>query len=561
MTEIIASNVISADSQSSIICVKIPSPDCTVLAHFEDTKDFHVCVYVLERAGFAIRGNVRASFLNPAAHTPRTASIHATPMRLSSVTTFPSVSQPKTFAQSQLQVTSSAPDDPFSNYSIRRTESVPTQNFRNSFPSFAASQLDVDLNPYNHFAAERANTVASLHDPYSGSTSFSVPSVAATSGNVSSWSLTPTTASEKKNSMSELGLTTFSGTATSSNRAVEDPCADVLYKAADFRQLMPQMRSLPFMQTDRKVEESNTGTKRTAKRKATHSLDSETRIDKDTNSSPPAKSKRPLRKLTEAKRGANRRSQGSQRSKSQSADSHTLANRKGTAAPKRQAQKKSATKPGEETLTPRSGVASEEGKEEENSRSATTKGKHNAKSLPEPASSRKKATAKKSQTQKPATKAKSSTMKKVESTNSCVSTNTTTSKTKTSREDKRRSSAASVGKASGTRAYSQEAINTPAASGKNSIANPSFSNEGQQVTQIESTSTLLITEMGVLEALNRMTSKIMNQYEADLDCGLNRFEISQYYVNSLYNTRFEFWHDKLAKLSSVDSRTNSRPIT
>ncbi|KAJ4150252.1 hypothetical protein LMH87_011010 [Akanthomyces muscarius] len=172
----IAADIISTNAASCIIFVKVPSPDCTLLAHFENARDFHLSVYVLEMAGFAINSDVRTSTLDlvdPVPFPNSENSGNANPMRLSSITNFPSMSQPELFSQGQLQrVASSTHVDPYGNHSLRRTESVPTQNFSDFLPSTRISQPPVELNPYNYFASDRFFSVASFIKRNLGTASF-----------------------------------------------------------------------------------------------------------------------------------------------------------------------------------------------------------------------------------------------------------------------------------------------------------------------------------------------------------------------------------------------------
>lgn len=512
---------------------------------------------MLERAGFAINGNPRGSTLELVDPVLYQTLENTTPMRLSSITNFPSMSQPELSCQGQLrQVGDPIPVDAFSNYSLRRTESVPAQNLGHFLPATTISQPPVELNPYNHFASDRASATSPYPDPYSRNRTGRGLNVANNSNGSSSWEFLSDRNLARPQPVLDLQRSTRRDNgSTRSSLAVEQLDADALSKASDFRHFMPQARRLPFTQTKRKIEESNT------KRKAQSSPNLGAEIGKDTTGSPPTKKKRNGENVTEAQTKAKCHPQKAQRSKNQATSSRKVETRKGTTAAKKAIQKTSPTRKADKSSTPRTTMSVQTSSPEKGSAGKQKgKGKGKEKRQPDPAT---KGTAKRGRPRKQVAKTtptnkifEPSKQRKPAKTSSPSSTTAS----KTSLVEEPRASGDSAAGASAPHLHSQVDKIIPRII-VDSDPDLNFPNDDSSMAKAECDATLLITESTVLDALNKMTWKIIDQYEADLDCGLNRFEIAQYYVDNLHNTRFEFWHDRLAELGSVSPLHVRQPIS
>ncbi|EJP63519.1 uncharacterized protein BBA_07445 [Beauveria bassiana ARSEF 2860] len=536
----IASHVISAEPSASIVCVKVPSPDCTVTAHFENARDFHVSVYVLERAGFAVNGNLRPSlsFIDPIL---RPSSENLAPIRLSSLTTFPSMSQPEVFSQNP--VASRSHTDPSASNLVLRTESVPTQNFSSSIPSTVASQYAVDLNPYSHFAATRVSAASPAHDYHSRSNSLLDASQTGASKIASPLHTRSKGTSAIPHSRTDPPLTMHSNDDTLRNRlAVEQLDDDSLKKASDFRQYMPQVRRLPFVQTKRKASDINAAEKPAVERTVLDSLNSETETGSDAVIGQPAKKEKLNKKVTEVRATTKIQPQKPPRTKVQSRSRHKTVTREDT---KRPALKMLPVKPASNILSPTSKLSA---KTISPKPSACANRKE--KRPPEKVACASESRAKKNQSRKQATSATSAPicLKPIEKRKPTKSTKSTNTKGTAGSSSSMPDNAADLAEA-GSRSPENKT------GSKKEVECPSHEANiykgSSQVAEAETNSTLLITESAVLDALKKMSWQIIDQYEADLSYGANRFEIAQYYVDNLYNTRFDFWHGKLAELDNV----------
>lgn len=400
----IAADIISTNAASCIIFVKVPSPDCTLLAHFENARDFHLSVYVLEMAGFAINSDVRTSTLDlvdPVPFPNSENSGNANPMRLSSITNFPSMSQPELFSQGQLQrVASSTHVDPYGNHSLRRTESVPTQNFSDFLPSTRISQPPVELNPYNYFASDRVSGASPHPDPYSRS----APVWSLNGANISEssfpWRFLSSATSERPVSTPGLHTTPYGDNeGMRSGLAVEQLDTDALSKASDFRHFMPQARRLPFAKSNTEIVK--TSTKSAAKRKPRDGSGSGTQVERDRDVGPAIKKKRVTNKKTAKVRTEIKiQSQKAQQFKSRATGGRKAEPGEDTAAATKATQQIPPAKQISKTSAPRTRSLAKILPSEK-----TANEKHVEKRLPEQRGVATKGTTKKSEPKKQATKA------------------------------------------------------------------------------------------------------------------------------------------------------------
>lgn len=477
-------------------------------------------------------------------------------MRLSSITNFPPTSQPELFPLSQLrQVAGSTPGYPFSNHSLRRTESVPTQNFSNSLPYSIISQPPAELNPYNHFASERVSAAS----PHSGPHSRSAPVWALNGAKANDDSLplpfSLDTTSERSNLALGLHPNPHSGNEDiSSSLAVEQLDADSLSKASDFRHFMPEARRLPFNKA--KAGESKTNAKSTAKRKPRSDAEVGIQIEKTTDNGPAIKRKRiSNKKAATAQTAAKSQPQRAQRSKSRATGGRKAEPGEGAAAAIKATQQISSAKQVIKSSAPRTTASAKILPPEK-----TADEQHVEKRLPEQAGVATKGTTRRSQPKQQATKATPSNRlpkpsKTRKSSKMRPPVQTIASKASTVDEPSAHSDSTTLHLHSqAEKAAPQMILETPE-------SGMSFSSDDSQLEKAETNATLLISESTVLDALNQKTWKIIDQYEADLDCGLNRFDIAQFYVDSLHNARYEFWHDKLAELGSENPLHIRQPVS
>ncbi|OAR00203.1 hypothetical protein LLEC1_01181 [Akanthomyces lecanii] len=540
-----ATDIISTNPSVCIICVKVPTADCTLLAHFENARDFHVSVYVLERAGFGINNDTRVSPLDLAGAVPYR-NVHnpgnAAPMRLSSITTFSPMSQPEHFSQGQ-PVASSGPVEPFTNWPLRRTESVPTQHFGDSLPFATISQSPVELNPYKHFATDRPSAASPHVDPYPRG----APIRGLNGANASETPLSSEKNSEQPKVTPGLHPTSHGGNeGLRSSLAVEQLDADALAKASDFRHLMPQARRLPF--TKLSTENPKTSAKSSAKRKPRAGVELGTQVEQDPNSRPPIKKHRVYKKnVAKAQTEAKTQPRKVQRSKSQTIRGRKAEPEEGTAAATKATQRTPRSKQVSKSSAPRTRASAK------TIPSENTGNEGNAKErLPEQAGFDTKGTTKKSQPKKSATKA--TPAKRLLEPSKSQKPPTTRSSIKTIDPKPALVDEASARTDSTTtHQYLQVENVMPRMIPEPPNPGVHSSSGILPLAKAESNATLLISDSTVLDALNQMTWKMMDQYETDLDCGLNRFDIAQYYVDSLYNARFEFWHDKLTELCDANA--------
>ncbi|KAM3512477.1 hypothetical protein MY11210_003894 [Beauveria gryllotalpidicola] len=337
-------------------------------------------------------------------------------------------------------------------------------------------------------------------------------------------------------------LTMHSNDNTLKNRlAVEQLDADTLSRASDFRQYMPQVRSLPFVQTKRKAREIDAAEKSAVKRTVLGSSDSETEPGNNAISSQAAKKKRVNKEVTAVKATARSQPQKAPRTKIQSRSGHKTVTREDK---KRSALKNSPVKQA-------SKIPSSSSKRSTKALSPKPSARANRKEKrpPEKVACASESRAKRNQSKK----ATSATwaqihLKPIEKQKSTKSTKTKDTADSTTSKPEKSDSAADSAEA---HPRSPEVKTGP----KRKVENPSHDadiyNGSSPVAKAETNYTLLITESAVLDALKKMTSQIIDQYEADLSYGANRFEIAQYYLDNLYNTRFDFWHGKLAELDNV----------
>lgn len=478
-------------------------------------------------------------------------------MRLSSITNFPPTSQPELFSQSQLrQVADSTPGYPFSNHSLRRTESVPTQNFSsNLLPFTTISQPHVELNPYSHFASDRVSAASPHSGPHSRSAPVWALNGAKTNDDSFPRPFSLDTASERSNLALDLHPNPHSGNEdTSSSLLVEQLDADSLSKASDFRHFMPQARRLPFKKA--KAGESKAKAKATAKRKPHSDAEVGIQVEKTTDVGSAIKKKRITNKKAAIDQTtAKSQTQRAQRSKSRATGGRKAEPGKGAAAVIKATQQISSAKQVSKSSAPRTRASAKILPPEK-----TADEQHVEKRLPEQAGVAAQGTTRRSQVKKQATKATPS--------------NRLLEPSKTRKPPKMRSpihniaSTASIidepsARSDSTTLHLQSQVEkvTPQMILETPESVKNSSSNDLQLEKAESNATLLISESTVLDALNQKTWKIIDQYETDLDCGLNRFDIAQYYVDSLHNARFEFWHDRLAELGSENPLHIRQPVS
>ncbi|KAM3562827.1 hypothetical protein ARSEF4850_002592 [Beauveria asiatica] len=449
------------------------------------------------------------------------------------------MNQPESFSQNQ--VASRSHTDPAA------TESVPTQNFGSSIPSTVASQSAVDLNPYSHFAATRVSAASPAHDYHSRSNSLLGASQPAASKIASSWH----TRSEETPAMPHSGMdpphTMHSNDDTLRNRLpVEQLDAEILEKASDFRQYMPKVRSLPFVQKKRKASNINAAEKSAVERTVLGTLNSKTEAGNDAIIGQPAKKKKVCKKATEVVKATTRsQPQKAPRTKVQLTGSHKTVTREGRKRPARKTLQVKQASSISSLTSELSGDAV--------SQNPSARANRKEKRPPEKVACASESRVKKNQSKKQATGATAAQirLKPIEKRKSTESTKST----KTKRTVGFSSSMPEKSDSGADSAEADQHSPENKTDSKRGVKGPSHDadtyNGSTQVAKAETNSTLLITEPAVLDALKRMTSQIIDQYEADLSYGANRFEIAQYYVDNLYNTRFDFWHGKLAELDNV----------
>ncbi|KAM3500270.1 hypothetical protein MY10362_006556 [Beauveria mimosiformis] len=341
-------------------------------------------------------------------------------------------------------------------------------------------------------------------------------------------------------------LTMHSNDDTLRNRlAVEHLDADALKRASDFRQYMPQVRNLPFVQTKRKASDINAAETSAVEHTVLGSSIPETEAGNDAIIGQPAKKKKSYKKATEVKATTRPQPQKAPRTKVQLRSSHKTVTREDT---KRPALKTLPVKQASSIPSPTSKLSAKAITPKPSARA-----NRKEKRPPEKVACASESRAKKDQFKKRATSATSAqkSLKPIEKRKSTESTKPTKTKgtvgSSSSMPEKSDSAANSAEADSGSRKNKTGS--------KREVEGPSHDadiyNGSSQVAKAETNSTLLITESAVLDALKRMTSQIIDQYEADLSYGANRFEIAQYYVDNLYNARFDFWHGQLAELDNV----------
>ncbi|KAJ3493839.1 hypothetical protein NLG97_g4477 [Lecanicillium saksenae] len=483
-------------------------------------------------------------------------------MRLSSIASFPFSSQPELFTRAELPMaTSVAPADPFPAFQMREAESFQTQHMEDFFSSNSASNHPIELNPYHHFASERSGAASPHIYRPSQQTYHDGQDITKTNSVVPFWQIQADTPLQGPVSVLDLHTTAHptNNSTLEGSLPVEQLDDNTLSKAADYRAFLPQARSLPFIPTNAKVGSASAGTKSTAKRKSVQ-------VGENAKTSPSKRKQPTKKKVPENKKTVKPQPKARRQPKGQLISDQTEARQSSVASqnpvPKGSAAKQgpSDSNPGVKLLSkknpPKQFATVQKAGEEEASPVDETPA---TKALP------KKKTPKSASVQKPTpAKPGKGRPRKGITANDLEPSKTVTGNSAANMIDDSPPNKATPQRCPKILAVpsdcEDEGINSHNYSKKFNGATNVFRTDVSLIN-CESSSTLMIAESAMLNALNRMTWKIIDQYEADIDEGLNRFEIAQYYTDNLHNTRFIFWYDKLAELGSLSPLHARQPIS
>lgn len=506
-------------------------------------------------------------------------------MRLSSITSFPSMSQPESVSQTALhRVASSTPAEQLGNFPLLRAESFPLQSHHNSFPPNALLQSTAELNPYHYFASSQPSALPQAEAP-----SQSAPLWGSRATNLNTtlpcWDFRQNISSTAPYSVPDPPPVTHSKR-IANNLDIEPPNADAIPTVADFRSLLPQARSLPFApikrETKRKTADSNAQPKSSVKRKPVDGPDQGAAIDENARVNPPKKTKSatPTAVSSAAEAGVKM---------AQLCDSKPTGDSIGSGKGAQITAQQPKTRP---RGRPRSEKRAQAPKRQLSTRPRGRPRKDSSNTIanaipqvPSPKQTTSPEASKPAADKEPAKKSpKQSTDKKqppksVPNKIQMSPPSKSKSKLSNSTEKSKTSRASPVGEAgsikdsrpnNSLRPYTETPV--PLTTIKNYQSNgqkllqaanacSKSASDSPSSVEAESNSTLVMTESEMLDALNQVTWKIIDQYEADLNEGYNRFEIAQYYVDHLHNTRAEFWYDKLAELGSVTALHVRQPVS
>lgn len=426
---------------------------------------------------------------------------------------------------------------------------MPFHPFDTAYSPFTIPAIQGELNPYKHFASHQSTSVNSqMYNP--------LPSVGLRDQVVPraiqpdpTWeSLLMATQNERTDQLipEESAFPAPEELIGATKLNVEQLDAIPLAKEEDFRLLMPQARSLPFQNSaNRRVDRVNAESKlNTMKRKNLTDSTSETQPAKRKSAN---EGKTLVRKTPPKKKRCTRKPDSMPAHENVALPEHV---------------ERPTTKAASKTKTAKEIVAPK--------KPATKRPlKKDLRNAALPKTSVRKASPKNSLTQKPSTevrlqkkhkKEKPPRRKKVEKlssvspssepSNKPASLDAKSSKGRTTRNS--RAKVTPTGNFNSLQEYSEHQASPPA----EIIEDRHLPKEitKSHFSEKEFNSTLVVAEPKMLDALNKMTWNIMNQYEADLDGGRNRFEVAQFYVDSIYDTRFAFWYAKLKKLGGLDAR-------
>lgn len=487
----------------------------------------------MERTGFQINTDLQTANVSSSGPSKPIAD-NLRPMRLSSITRFHSLSQPSPHSSASKQMNPRTANSLEPN-SISIKDPISSQSFPSSFPATDCSNIPFEPDIYQHFAPDGSGNTGQLQTQVPQSSVAHGPNdPAQIFPQYSPWSDSIPTAPIETGRAARTVASHIHAVETS-HTPVEQLSTDALTKAANFRLLMPEARSLPFTQrkgtSNSNTIDSNDGAKEKAQRGLLREESSE-----DATLSAPRKRKRAERrkepaevdteavsKLKTSVIGKNGAAQGST---SHTFTSKTATKRAKSTAPRAAPAKASAKQP---VKTPAAAT---------NAKAAQVrKGKQGtAKKNPAPRKSTPKASAR-----SPAGGPRTTSPKTGRAKITMASQNTSSLAIKTI----------------STFDASVQTTPMPCAvlsSDSNSDIEAPLSCRMPPYREVNSM--LFVAEANSLDTLNETTWKILDQYESDLASGKNRFEIAQFYVENLYSARYDFWY---AKLEAMNSRCAEQP--
>lgn len=534
----------------------IRNPKYTITAYFDDIQDFHPAVYLLERTGFQISATLQPPTGSISQTVARIGSGNIAPIRLSSITPFQSQSQPELYPTQNSSFGNSNAHVVSDSQSLQRTGSMPFHPFYSAYSPFPMPAIQGELNPYKYFASHQSTSANSqLYNPLPsiGFRDQVVPSVVQP---MPPWETLMATQKERTNQRisGEYAVPAPEELTEATKLNVKQLDAIPLAKEVDFRLLMPQARSLPFQNSAHRTVEQ---------------IESEPQLNtlkrKNLSDSPPSAQPAKRRSANEGKTSVekkNRPKSSRYKGKSDSVPTHEN-------VPLTERVQRPTPKAAPKIKTANEAVASK--------KPATKRPQKKAlKKAAPPKTSVRKASPKNSLTQKPSTevqveknheKEKPPGCKEVEQLSSVSPSSEPSNEpaaldTKSSKKRTTRSSRAKVLPTTGSFHSLQECSEHQAPPPAEVIKDRHLQKEITKSNFLEKefNSTLVVAEPKMLDALNRMTWDILKQYEADLESGRNRFEVAQFYVDNMYDTRFAFWYAKLKKLGGLDARHVREPV-
>lgn len=301
------SNLISTNNFTSTLCITIPNPNYKVTSYFEDARDFRLAIYTLERSGFSINAGLQPQNLRDGRPLSRTASDNIVPMRLSSMTSFQSQSQPELYPSGQGSLPShSGHQSQF----MGRAESFSAPDLASSIPPLRVVHNSRNPNPYTDFAADfDAATTRASEQPFQNGQTRSQIHPRASTEQLPTWEIYRANYGNTYGHQNDGSFSRANhGEACAQSHQVEKLDDAALRQAADFRLMMPQARDLPF--PPRKEKDSSSSLPGKApdaqKRKTAGSLPSDASATETAVQPPPAKKKRTVQPSTStAKKNAN----------------------------------------------------------------------------------------------------------------------------------------------------------------------------------------------------------------------------------------------------------------